>query len=196
MLPNLLSLFFNILSYFAIGLLVIGSVQDFHNAEISPLLNKILLIGLITGFIFCLIEFFIAPVLALSRVAASVIVLLMFYLAWLGPADAKFVILGLLVLNFSSPVQPLFFVLACIMLWIAFPTKKAMKNIEPMVVVALAVLILISRIFGGMLTFLYLGYMKYNEMLYVETCQKTDKPFPFLHIILIIMLLHFFVPFW
>ncbi len=195
MLPNL-SFFYNVLSYFALGLLVIGSVQDFHKAEISPLLNKILLGGLITGFMFCLMEFFVAPVLAMSKVAASVIVLLMFYLAWLGPADAKFVILGLLVLNFSSPVQPLFFVIACIMLWIAFPTKKALKNIEPLVVVALAVLILISHVFGGLLAFLYLGYMKYNEMLYFETCQKTYKPFPFLHIVLIITLLHFFVPFW
>ncbi len=195
MLPNL-SFFYNIFSYFAIGLLVIGSVQDFHKAEISPLLNKILLGGLIIGFIFCLIEFFVAPVMALSRVAVSVIVLLMLYLTWLGPADAKFIILSLLVLNFSSPVQPLFFVIACIMLWIAFPTKKAMKNIEPLVVVALAVLILISHVFGGLLAFLYLGYMKYNEMLYFETSQKTYKSFPFLHIVLIIMLLHFFVPFW
>jgi len=194
-LPNL-SFFYHILSYFAIGLLAIGSVQDFHKGEISPLLNKILLGGLITGFTFCLIEFFVAPVLALSRVAVSIIVLLMFYLAWLGPADAKFLILGLLVLNFSSPVQPILFVIACIMLWIVFPTKRAMKNIEPLVVAALGVLILISRVFGGLLTFLYLGYMKYNEMLYVETCQKTGKPFPFLHIILIITLLHFFVPFW
>ena len=120
----------------------------------------------------------------LAAVAASCLVLFLFFLSWIGPADAKFLVLALLALRFHSPLEPFIFVVGSLLLWVAVPTREGLRLMDGKILLALLVLALIEIRVGVMLLFFYLGYLKYLEVKYLPSSCR-----PFLHVLLAAVLL-------
>lgn len=174
-------------------LLAMGGYQDLRFGRISRVLNYLVIGALPIGIITRILQMPEAPLVACSCLAASSGVLLMFLLSWIGPADAKFLILTLMLLGFTTLLQPLWFTVAAFLLWTVFPTRNGLKYTDPKIVLACLVVGVYDLFLGGVLAFIYLGLLKLNE---VKLAQLTrmDGYFPFLHILFLMALLHLAVP--
>jgi hypothetical protein len=174
-------------------LLAIGGYQDLREGRISRSLNYVVLGALPLALILCILQVPEVPLIALSCLATSFGILVMFIFSWIGAADAKFFILTLMLLGFTSPLQPLWFTTGAFLLWTVFPTKNGLKYIDPKVALGCLIVGAYDLFLGGLLAFTYLGLLRLNEVRLAQH-SPTDCHFPFIHVLFLVTVLHLVVP--
>lgn len=176
--------------------LAVGAYQDLRRGRISTPVNVAVLAALAVSFILSVAGTLQGDMREVSSLVASFLALSLFLLSWAGPADAKFLMAAVLSLSFDSAYQPFWFVAAALVLWVAFPTREGLRRVDPRLVAAMLLVVILSPPLGALLIFLYMSALKYQELKHLETPEGGEQRehFPFLHVLLITVVLHIFAP--
>lgn len=169
-------------------LLAAGAVEDLRDHRISPWLNRLLLVGIALAAITLPFRSEPAAVTAV-RLLMSVAYTLLFSFYVLGGADAKFLILTALALPYSTPYQPLQLFLITVIVWAIIPTRAGLRMLLNLWLLApLALLALIDLYTAAFAIAFCLAYARYLESSFMR------EKFPFLHALLIAVVLHLATP--
>jgi Flp pilus assembly protein protease CpaA len=168
-------------------LLAAGVVQDLHRGRISVTLNRLLLAAIAVAVL--VLPFRSEPVaVTAARLGMTAVAFFLFLFYIIGGADAKYLMLISLSLPFSNPLAPIQIFLIAVVAWAVIPTREGLKALDLWLFAPVVLLALIDLRAAAFVIALCLAYVRYLESSFMR------EKFPFLHALLIAVVLHLATP--